>query len=130
MAAPDFLKKLGAKPGDALLIPDATLRRFAGAARVLSRAPRREKVRGVVFRPARREDLPWDLRAHRGVIREDGFIWAVIPKKVAINELGRNVTFEDVLRAALKMDLVDNKTLTLTDREYGIRLVVRKHMRK
>ncbi len=130
MAAPDFLKKLGAKPGDVLLIPDATLRRFAGAAKVLSKAPRRGKVRGVVFRPAGREDLPRDLRAHRGVMQEDGFIWAVIPKKVAINELGRNVTFEDVLRAALKMDLVDNKTLTFTGQEYGVRLVVRKHLRR
>ena len=83
-----------------------------------------------MFRPARRVDLPRDLRAYRELIREDGFIWAVIPKKVAIKDVGRDVTFEDVLRVALKTDLVDNKTLTFTDEEYGIRLVVRKHLRR
>jgi len=75
-------------------------------------------------------DLPRDLRAYRELIREDGFVWAVIPKKSAIRDLGRDVTFEDVLQAALGMDLVDNKTLTFTDEEYGIRLVVRKHLRR
>ena len=130
MVPPDFLKRLGAKPGDALLIPDVTLRVFAAGANVLSRPPQRQKVRGVVFRPARRVDLPRDLRAYRELIREDGFVWAVIPKKSAIRDLGRDVTFEDVLQAALGMDLVDNKTLTFTDEEYGIRLVVRKHLRR
>jgi len=40
------------------------------------------------------------------------------------------VTFEDVLDVALRTDFVDNKTLTFSDMEYGVRLVLRKHLRR
>ena len=130
MAAPDFLRKLGARPGDALLVEDADLRAFGAGAKVLSRPPPTGKVRGVVFRPSRREEISEDLRRYRTMIEEDGFIWVVIPRKLAIRELGREVPFEDVLGTALQSDLVDNKTLTFTPQEYGVRLVVRKHLRR
>ena len=130
MAAPDLLRKLGAAPGDALLIPDPDLRRFAAGATIVPEGEARDKVRGVVFRPMRREEIPRDLRRYRGRIVEDGFIWVVIPKKAAIETLGRDVTFEDVLDVALRTDFVDNKTLTFSDMEYGVRLVLRKHLRR
>jgi len=130
MPAHDFLRKLGGRPGDRLLVPDPDLRVFAAGARVLARAPKARKVRGVLFRPRRREELVQDLRRHRARIDEDGFLWAVIPKKSAIEALGRDVTFQDVLDIALQTDLVDNKTLTFSETEYGVRLVVRKHLRR
>ncbi|HTD82147.1 MAG TPA: hypothetical protein VK723_08370 [Thermoplasmata archaeon] len=130
MPAHDFLRKLGGRPGDRLLVPDPDLRVFAAGARVLARVPKARKVRGVLFRPRRREELVQDLRRHRARIDEDGFLWAVIPKKSAIEALGRNVTFQDVLDIALQTDLVDNKTLTFSETEYGVRLVVRKHLRR
>jgi len=126
---PDYLRKLGAKPGDALLIPEEDLRPFAAGARVLRRPPKKEKVRGIVVRVRRREDLARDIGWYRRVMEEDGFLWIVIPKKVAREALGRDVTFEDVLDAALRTDLVDNKTLTFSETEYGIRLVVRARLR-
>ena len=78
----------------------------------------------------RSDEIPQDLRRYRELIEEDGFIWAVIPKKAAIEALGRDVTFEDVIELALRTDLVDNKTLTFSEREYGVRLVVRRHLRR
>src|SRR5438093_527374 len=81
--------------GDALLIPDPDLRRFAAGATIVPEGEARDKVRGVVFRPMRREEIPRDLRRYRGRIVEDGFIWVVIPKKAEIETLGRDVTFED-----------------------------------
>jgi len=130
MAVPDFLRKLGGTPRDLLLIPEADLRRFAAGATILMRPPKGGKVRGVLFRPRRREDLPWDLRRFRAMIEEHGFLWVVIPKKAAMEILGRDVTFEDVLDVALRTDLVDNKTLTFSETEYGVRLVVRRHLRR
>ena len=129
MPAPDFLRKLGGRPGDRLLVPDPDLRPFTAGARVLTRAPRGGKVRGVLFRPRRREDFAQDLRRYRARIEEDGFLWVVIPKKSAMAALGRDLTFQDVLDVALRTDLVDNKTLKFSETEYGVRLVVRKHFR-
>ena len=130
MPASDFLKKLGGKPEDVILVLGADLRPFAAGATVVARPPRRGRVDGVVFRPKRRDEIPRDLRRYRALLHEEGFVWAVIPKKTARELLGRFVTFEDVLDAALRTDLVDNKTLTFSDTEYGVRLVVRGHLRR
>jgi len=129
MAAPDFLRKLGGRPGDRLIVREADLRVFVAGATVLEKAPREGKVRGVLFRPRRREELSTELRRNRAAMEEGGFLWVVIPKKTARKALGRDVTFEDVLDVALRTDLVDNKTLTFSETEYGVRLVVRTHLR-
>jgi hypothetical protein len=129
MAVPDFLRKLGGKPGDLFLVPEADLSGFAAGATVLERPPKGGKLRGVLYRPGRREELSRDLRRFRAMIEEDGFLWVVIPKKAAMEALGRDVTFKDVLDVALRTDLVDNKTLTFSETEYGVRLVVRTHLR-
>ena len=92
--------------------------------------PKAGKVRGVLFRARRRGDLRGDLKRFRAAIEEDGFLWVVIPKKNAMQSLGRDVTFQDVLDVALRTDLVDNKTLTFSKTEYGVRLVVRKRLRR
>ena len=125
----DFLRKLGAKPGDALLVPEADLAAFAAGAKVLRHPPKQGKVRGVLVRVRRREDLARDIGRYRRLIEEDGFLWVVIPKKTAREALGQSPTFEEVLDVALRTDLVDNKTLTFSDTEYGVRLVVRTHLR-
>lgn len=129
-AVPEFLRKLGGKPGQVLVVPDPDLRPLAAGATVLAEPPKRDKVQGVILRPRRREQLPRDLRRYRAAIREDGFLWVVIPKKAAVEALGRDVTFEDILDVALRTDLVDDKTLTFSDTEYGVRLVVRRRLRR
>ncbi len=129
-AVPEFLRKLGGKPGQVLVVPDPDLRPLAAGATVLPEPPKREKVQGVILRPRRREQLPRDLQRYRAAIREDGFLWVVFPKKAAVEALGRDVTFEEVLDVALRTDLVDDKTLTFSDTEYGVRLVVRRRLRR
>jgi len=64
----------------------------------------------------------------RGAITLDGAIWAVIPKKKVAKKT-TSVTFDQVQTVALKTDLVDNKVVSLSDGEYGIRFVVRKEKR-
>lgn len=44
--------------------------------------------------------------------------------------LGVDVTFDDLLEIALRTDLVDNKTLTFSEKEYGVRFVARRHLRR
>ena len=111
MVAPDFLEKLGGKPGKVLRIPDADLWPVAAGAMVLTEPTKREKVHGLVVRPRRPEEIARDVGPHRAVIHDDGFIWTVIPKRPAIEALSVDVNPEDLFEIAPRTDLVDSKTL-------------------
>ncbi len=63
------------------------------------------------------------------VIQPDGAIWVIIPKKNAAKKKGFMIDWNEMLRAALKTTLVDNKTLSFSDEEYGTRFVIRKEKR-
>ncbi|MBI4201746.1 MAG: hypothetical protein HY532_01345 [Chloroflexi bacterium] len=52
--------------------------------------------------------------------------WVVIPKKPVAEKRRSDLFFQPVLDAVLPTGLVDNKTLTFSEEEYGIRFVVRK----
>ena len=67
-------------------------------------------------------------RLSRSIVA-DGAIWAVIPKKATGKKVADGATFYQVQAAALKVDLVDNKTATFSDTEYGIRFVIRRERR-
>lgn len=60
-------------------------------------------------------------------LKPSGAIWLVIPKNSS-HALG--ATLESVQSAALPLGLVDNKTLTFSATEYGIRFVIRRELRK
>lgn len=60
-------------------------------------------------------------------MRQDGAIWLVIPKKSSGIP---GPSFPASLEAALPLGLVDNKTLTFSAIEYGIRFVIRRQLRK
>ena len=62
----------------------------------------------------------------RRAIKPDGAVWAVIQKKSVALKKGGNVFWDEMMEGVLKTDLVDNKTLSFNDEEYGTRLVVRK----
>ena len=65
----------------------------------------------------------------RRAIKPDGAVWAVIQKKSVAMEKGGNVFWDELMEGVLKTDLVDEKTLSFNDEEYGTRLVVRKDLR-
>ncbi len=119
MVAPDFLEKLGGKPGKVLRIPDADLWPVATGGIVLTEPSKREKVHGVMVRPGRPEEIARDRGPRRAVIHDDGFIWTVISKRPAMEALSVDVNPEDLLEIALRTDLVDNKTLAVL--RHGIR---------
>ena len=54
----------------------------------------------------------------------------VIPKKPIALAKGIDVYRDDLVEEVLKTDLVDNKTLSITEEEYGIRFVIRRDQRK
>ena len=53
-------------------------------------------------------------------------MWVVIPKKPMAEERGSDLLFMDILDRVLPTGLVDNKTMTFSQEEYGIRFVPRK----
>jgi hypothetical protein len=62
------------------------------------------------------------------LLKPDGSLWAVIPKKA--KDTPEALLFTRVQEAALATtDLVDNKTLTFSETHYGIRFVIRKEKR-
>ncbi len=75
----------------------------------------------------------WDLeavfRSLQTMIQPDGAVWAVIPKKKFQGNGYPEVDFLRVQAAGLTTDLVDNKDLTFSEAEYGVRFVVRKARR-
>ena len=66
----------------------------------------------------------------RRAIKPDGAVWAVIQKKSVALKKGGNVFRDEMMEGVLKTDLVDNKTLSFNDEEYGTRLVVRNVLRQ
>lgn len=52
--------------------------------------------------------------------------WVVIPKKPVAEERGCDLLVEDILDGLRSTGLVDAKTLTFSDEEYGVRLVPRR----
>ena len=66
-------------------------------------------------------DLAKAFELLRTRILIDGAVWMVIPKKPVADTRGPKVYFNQMLAAALPAGLVDNKTLTFSEDEYGIR---------
>jgi hypothetical protein len=62
-------------------------------------------------------------------IRPDGAIWAVMPKKKYAGQRGIDFNWDELQAAALQTDLVDNKTASITEQDYGTRFVIRKARR-
>ena len=78
----------------------------------------------IFFWPREKAELEIIFNELARRIAADGAIWGVIPKKKYIQSRGLDFTWEDMQRAALQADLVDNKTVALTEEEYGTRFVI------
>lgn len=129
---PAFYKKLGIKPGHTVLFrnapsdfTDALLPNLPGGVTVLDELEQGQRPDIIILWLNAEEDLNTLFGALRWTVKPDGAVWAVIPKKTVAKKRGINLSFEGAQAAALPTGLVDNKTLTFSDEEYGIRYVVR-----
>jgi len=119
-------KKLGIKPGTTILLdgaPDSYPTRDATIARSLS-----DRVDIVhVFTKSAGELAP-KLRKLRASIRDDATVWVSWPKKTS--KVPTDIT-EDVIRdIALPMGFVDIKVCAVDEIWSGLKLVIRRALRK
>jgi hypothetical protein len=73
-------------------------------------------------------ELKRELPKARKAMTSDGALWVSWYKKAA--KIPTDVTEDDVRRLALATDLVDVKVCAVTDIWSGLKLVVRKHLRR
>jgi len=136
MAANEFAAKLGIRAGQRVYLEgapsDFAAERLTGLppgceiAAVLADGTRPDIV---ILWLKDKEGLGALFQRLRHLIPPDGAVWAVIPKKSARLNGSAAPDFDEVLAAGLPTGLVDNKTLTFDDVEYGIRFVVRRELR-
>lgn len=135
--AQEFAQKLGIKPGHLVAVLNAP-QFMKGMLRLLMPPEVRYQVdlaEGdhpdvVLFWPDEGIDLASAFADLRQRIQPAGAVWAVIPKRPVADTRGPKVYFDQMLQAALPTGLVDNKTLTFSDDEYGIRFVIRRELRR
>lgn len=131
---PEFLKKLGVRPGQRLLLLDAPAAFRSSLAGALP--PRCTFQEGDTAVPldlvllwVREEDgLGRRLARLMKDLAPDGAIWTVIPKKKTLGSK-KGPTFAGLQAAALPLGLVDNKDLGFSEAEYGVRFVIRRALR-
>jgi hypothetical protein len=131
----EFLRKLGLKEGQRLGLvaaPQDWASALGGIADVTA-SPSAKKAREaavVLVWLAPPDDLHGTFETLEPRIPPDGAIWAVIPKKSALEKGELAVEWAAMQAAGLASGrLVDNKELRFDDRYYGTRFVVRKEHR-
>ncbi len=62
-------------------------------------------------------------------LRPDGKLWIVLPRKAHAEVTGFPHSWDEVQRAALKTDLVDNKSAAFSDELTAVRFVIRRARR-
>lgn len=132
----EFTDKLGMKPGQTVAVIDTDSDLFrklsleAPENVTLQKRILGSKVDMIIISLRERADYRHLFQRLRMAIVNDGSIWAVIPKKPTALAKEINVFRDDLMKEVLKTDLVDNKTLSFTEEEYGIRFVIRKELRE
>jgi hypothetical protein len=126
-------QKLGIKPGDAIVVLNAP----KDYAKLIAPLP---KDATIVVKPPKDGapfvhlfvtsvvELEKQLPIARKAMTQDGMLWISWYKKAA--KIPTDVT-EDIIRnRALKGDLVDVKVCAVSEEWSGLKLMVRKHLRK
>lgn len=75
----------------------------------------------IVYEPKNPEDLTRFLEANKEKYRE---IWVVLTKKSRVDP--QPVSFNEAVRRAVELKLVDSRTKTLGDEKYAVRFTKRK----
>jgi len=136
MAANEFATKLGIRAGQHIYLEGAPavfaaerLNGLPPGCQVATVLPNGARPDMVILWLKDKEGLEALFRRLRNLIPPQGAVWAVIPRKSARPKGSAAPDFDEVLAAGLPTGLVDNKTLTFDDVEYGIRFVVRRELR-
>ncbi len=127
---PAFPRKLGMKPGHRVHLvnaPTGFSKELAAVSPHIILEPGLDQgpLDMILAWPA--GDLSTMFQRLLPSLRPDGAIWVVIPKKASKMA---GPSFQSALQAALPLGLVDNKTLSFSPTEYGIRFVIRRELRK
>ena len=133
----EFTRKLGIKRGDTVAALDAppfidmlSPALYLMDVELLTSLQENVTPNVVLYWPQDPAEMAQTFVELRARIHPDGAVWTVIPKKPVADSRGPKVYFDALLAAALPTGLVDNKTLTFSQDEYGIRFVIRKELRK
>ena len=126
-------KKLGIAEGSRLFLsgaPDHYLDLFGGRlpdrAEVVSKLDARTDIAHVF--ETDRARLAKMLRAARPKLKPDGMIWVSWPKKAS--KVPTDITEDTIREVALPMGLVDVKVCAVDEVWSGLKLVIRKELRK
>ena len=131
----EFVTKLGIKESQTVVVLDEGSELFR---RLSLESPStvtlQKRILGIpvdmiIIRIMQKVEYEQLFQRIRRAIKPDGAVWAVIQKKSVALKKGGNVFWDEMMEGVLKTDLVDNKTLSFNDEEYGTRLVVRKVLR-
>ena len=79
----------------------------------------------VLWWPSDLAGLDVQLARFTYCIKPTGSIWLVIPKQPYAAERGIRFSWTEMQAVALQSDLVDNKTVSLSQTEYATRFVIR-----
>lgn len=132
----EFVTKLGIKESQTVVVLDEESELFR---RLSLESPStvtlQKRILGIpvdmiIIRIMQKVEYEQLFQRLRRAIKPDGVVWAVIQKKSVALKKGGSVFWDEMMEGVLKTDLVDNKTLSFNDEEYGTRLVVRKVLRQ
>ncbi len=128
----EFVTKLGIKESQTVVVLDEGNELFRRLSLEFpSSVTLQKRILGIpvdmiIIRITQKVEYEQLFQRLRRAIKPDGAVWAVIQKKSVALEKEGNVFWDELMEGVLKTDLVDNKTLSFNDEEYGTRLVVRK----
>jgi len=130
----EFVLELGIKEGQTVVVLDEESELFrrlsldSPSTVTLQKRILGSPVDMIIIRITQKVEYEQLFQRLRRAIKPDGAVWAVIQKKSVAMEKGGNVFWDELMEGVLKTDLVDDKTLSFNDDEYGTRLVVRKDL--
>jgi hypothetical protein len=124
-------KKLGIKPGSAIFVIAAPGHYDELLAPLPEGVKRVRKIDGADiahFFETSRARLDKDLRAAVSKMQQDAAIWISWPKKAA--KVETDITEDTIREVALPLGLVDIKVCAVDETWSGLKLVIRKQLRK
>jgi hypothetical protein len=124
-------KKLGIKPGSAIFVVAAPAHYdelLAPLPEGVKRVRKIDDADVAHFFETSRPRLDKDLRAAVSKMQQDAAIWISWPKKAA--KVETDITEDTIREVALPLGLVDIKVCAVDETWSGLKLVIRKQLRK
>jgi len=124
-------QKLGIKPGSAIFVvaaPGHYDELLAPLPEGVKRVRKIDAADVAHFFETSRARMDKDLRAAVAKMQQDAAIWISWPKKAA--KLATDITEDTVREVALPLGLVDIKVCAVDETWSGLKLVIRKELRK